>query len=735
LTGSVTLTDLTSGTLTATIAANSVALGTDTTGNYVGSIADGSPGAQTGTSGLTISAVAGENTSATIAHADTSSVSNLSSDNSNGIVLQDISFTFDGFGHVTAASVITTDLDSRYVNTSGDTMTGFLTLHADPSSSLHAATKQYVDNVAQGLHTHAPCAAATTATLTSITGGTITYSNGTAGVGATLTVSGGTFGTIDGVNIATVGTRILVKNEAAAANNGIYTYTNSTTLTRATDFDTPTEMAGGDFTFVQQGTLYNDTGWVMSDPVTTVGTTAVNFVQFSGAGTYTAGSGLTLNGTEFSHTDTSSVASLTASSRTYVSGLTFDTFGHVTGITTNTETVTDTNTTYTLDGSGTTNSVNIELVAGGSGSGTDTINVIGSGATTVSWDEGNQRITISSTDTNTTYSAATSTTLGLIELFSDTQQSVAANAVSATASRTYGLQINASGQGVINVPWTDTTYSAATSTTLGLIELFSDTQQSVAANSVTSTASRTYGLQVNAAGQGVINVPWTDTTYSLATSTVPGLVELGSDTVQTVAANAVTSTASRSYAVQLNAFGQMLVNIPWTDTDTNTTYSISAETVAGGANLRLTGSDASTDNVTLAAGSNITITRTDANTITIASTGGGGGSWSVKTSNYTAASGDQLLANTSGGSFTITLPATPSAGNSVVIADGNNWQTNNLTVARNGSTIKGLSEDLILNIAGVKVDFVYSGSTWCVFAFASGGEDPLAAALAIGDEL
>ena len=71
----------------------------------------------------------------------------------------------------------------------------------------------------------------------------------------------------------------------------------------------------------------------------------------------------------------------------------------------------NTNTTYTLDGSGTTNSVNIELIAGGSGSGTDSINLEGSGATEVSWDEVAQRITISSTDTNTTYTASTGLTL------------------------------------------------------------------------------------------------------------------------------------------------------------------------------------------------------------------------------------------------------------------------------------------------------------------------------------
>jgi hypothetical protein len=67
-------------------------------------------------------------------------------------------------------------------------------------------------------------------------------------------------------------------------------------------------MAGGDFTFVSAGTLYDNTGWVMPDPVTTVGTTAVVWVQFSGAGTYTAGTGLALNGNQFSIANTTVTA-------------------------------------------------------------------------------------------------------------------------------------------------------------------------------------------------------------------------------------------------------------------------------------------------------------------------------------------------------------------------------------------------------------------------------------------
>jgi hypothetical protein len=173
----------------------------------------------------------------------------------------------------------------------------------DPTSALQLATKQYVDAVAEGLHIHAASAAATTGTLASITGGTVTYNNGTAGVGATLTLSVA-LTVLDGYTLLN-GDRVLVKNEATQANNGIYTWaTGGTVLTRATDFDTAAEMASGDFTFVVNGTLYANTGWVQTDPVTTVGTSPVVWVQFSGAGAYTAGTGLTLSGTQFSITNT-----------------------------------------------------------------------------------------------------------------------------------------------------------------------------------------------------------------------------------------------------------------------------------------------------------------------------------------------------------------------------------------------------------------------------------------------
>jgi hypothetical protein len=138
---------------------------------------------------------------------------------------------------------------------------------------------------------------------------------------------------------------------------------------------------------------------------------------------------------------------------------------------------------------------------------------------------------------------------------------------------------------------------------------------------------------------------------------------------------------------------------------------------------------------TLTAGAGITITN-GAGSITIESTASGGGStpWIFKTANYTASASDRIIATTTSGSFTITLPASPSAGDEVIIADGDNWQTNNLIINRNGTTIKGLAENLTMDLAGVKAEFVYSGSTWLVFAFASGADDTLAISLAIGDD-
>lgn len=162
-----------------------------------------------------------------------------------------------------------------------------VTVTQDPVSALQLATKQYVDNVAQGLDAKASCVYATT--------GNITLS----GLG---TQAGG-----DWASSLTSGDRILVKNQSSSQFNGIYV-ANASTWTRATDMDVWSEVPAA-FVFIESGSTLANTGWTTT--VTAVGTidvTPMPWVQFSGAGTYTAGTGLTLTGTVFSITNTAVTA-------------------------------------------------------------------------------------------------------------------------------------------------------------------------------------------------------------------------------------------------------------------------------------------------------------------------------------------------------------------------------------------------------------------------------------------
>lgn len=91
-------------------------------------------------------------------------------------------------------------------------------------------------------------------------------------------------------------------------------------------------------------------------------------------------------------------------------------------------------------------------------------------------------------------------------------------------------------------------------------------------------------------------------------------------------------------------------------------------------------------------------------------------SYIEKTANYTAKAGEKILANTSGGAWTLTLPSSAVGGTRIVVADHDDWSTNNLTVARNGNNIEGDAEDMILDIGGALVEFVWDGANWQVYA-------------------
>ena len=166
---------------------------------------------------------------------------------------------------------------------------------SDPTNPQDAATKNYVDSTAQGLDTKASVVAGTTANLSA------TYDNGSSGVGATLTGSSNGALSLDGDSLD-AGDRVLVKDQTAELQNGIYTVTTvgnagaAFVLTRATDFDTAAEIVSG-YTFVEGGDTQAGNGYVcVTEEGLTLGTTAIVFEQFSGAGQIDAGDGLTKSG-------------------------------------------------------------------------------------------------------------------------------------------------------------------------------------------------------------------------------------------------------------------------------------------------------------------------------------------------------------------------------------------------------------------------------------------------------
>jgi phage-related tail fiber protein len=169
--------------------------------------------------------------------------------------------------------VRTSRLDQMAAPTASVSLNGQrLTSVAAPVADTDAANKGYVDAIRQGLDVKDSVRAATV---------------------ANINLSGTQ--TIDGISVI-ANDRVLVKNQSTASQNGIYLVA-AGAWTRAADFDTGAKVTSGAFTFVEQGTANADSGWVLTtDGTITLGTTALSFVQFSGAGQVEAGNGLTKTG-------------------------------------------------------------------------------------------------------------------------------------------------------------------------------------------------------------------------------------------------------------------------------------------------------------------------------------------------------------------------------------------------------------------------------------------------------
>lgn len=167
------------------------------------------------------------------------------------------------------------------LNISGGELTGHLTLHADPTEAMHAATKQYVDNVIQGLDVKESVRVATTENLPQLSG---------------LLV-------VDGVQLV-AGDRVLVKNQTDKRQNGIYV-AQAGSWVRSQDANVSKSITPGMFTFVEEGSANANGGYVLTTNGSIVlGVTELEFTQFSGAGQVITGVGLAKNGNTIYLTNT-----------------------------------------------------------------------------------------------------------------------------------------------------------------------------------------------------------------------------------------------------------------------------------------------------------------------------------------------------------------------------------------------------------------------------------------------
>ncbi len=313
-------------------------------------------------------------------------------------------------------------------------------------------------------------------------------------------------------------------------------------------------------------------------------------------------------------TKTSNTGDMTGVDLTAGTGITIDSETNTTSgdySATITCTVTDTNTM----GSGFTVSATTDTTATTITQGDDLFFAAGTGITCETTADGTVTISSTVTDTDTTYSAATNSVLGLMKLEDGTEQTTAANAVSTTAGRTYGIQFNSSDEAVVNVPWTDTdtntmgsgfTVSATTDTTPTTITQGDD---------LMFTAGT--GITCETTSDGTVTISCTVTDTDTNTMGSGFTVSATTDTTATTITQGDDLMFAAGTGITCETTADGTVTISSTVTDTNTMgsgFTVSATTDSNATTIT------QGDDLMFAAGTGITCETTADGTVTISST-------------------------------------------------------------------------------------------------------------------
>lgn len=361
------------------------------------------------------------------------------------------------------------------------TFPGSVTLNAAPTTDLEAATKGYVDSVAQGLDVKASVRVATTENGTLATA----FANGEV---------------VDGVTLVT-GDRILIKNQTDETTNGIYVVAASGAPARSADMNAGSEFPSA-FTFVEDGTSNADKGFVCTNNSVTLGETNITFSQFSGAGTFVAGNGLTLTGNSFSintavTVDVNTAQTLTNKTLTspVVTGLKLDDSSIVFEGTANdhetTLTVTDPTADRTItlqDASGTVAfTADIETAVDGFGNA-----VTGGTGISASYAATSNILTVTNTDLGSSQNIFKNVVVGATTIAADSNDDtltfVAGSGISLSAASTSDT-ITIDNSGVLSITGTTDQITASASTGAVTLSL----PQSIATTSSPSFAGLTVG--------------------------------------------------------------------------------------------------------------------------------------------------------------------------------------------------------------------------------------------------